>query len=116
MSLKSCAVCLAICFATISLSGCSLYRCNLQQGNYITQADIDKLQPNMTKNEVQQIMGSTVVSPMFLSQEWNYSYGYIDGKHRDQPIKFHTITLFFKQGRLASYESNYYHPANLPRH
>jgi outer membrane protein assembly factor BamE len=100
---------------SVALSGCTLYRCNLQQGNYITQAALDKLEPGLTKNEVQDIMGSTVVNPMFVTEEWNYSYGYVDGKHRDQPIKFHTITLNFKNGRLTSYNSNYWHPANLPR-
>ena len=100
---------------TITISGCSLYRADLQQGNYITQVEIDKLQTGQTKAEVQQIMGSTIVNPMFTQEQWNYSFGYIDGKHRDQPIKFKTITLYFKGGELVAYASDYWHPANLPR-
>ncbi len=100
---------------TVVLTGCSLYRCDLQQGNYITQVELDKLLPEQDKTEVQQIMGSTVVNPMFSQEQWNYSYGFIDGKHRSEPIKFKTITLYFKSGRLAAYASDYWHPANLPQ-
>lgn len=113
---KKLVISLAFFSASIILSGCSLYRCDLQQGNYITQVELDKLEPNLSKNEVQNIMGSTVVSPMFLSDQWNYSYGYLDGKHRDQPIKFHTITLYFKHGKLTSYSSYFWKPTNLPKH
>lgn len=107
-------ICSAIILITLTLTGCT-YRCDLQQGNHITQEALNRLEPDLTKHEVQGIMGSTVVNPMYLSEEWNYSYGYIDGVHRDQPIKFHTITLFFKNGRLKSYQSDYWHPTNLPK-
>lgn len=105
---------LALFFVVASLTGCSLYRSDLQQGNYITQEDLDRLKPEQTKHQVQQIMGTTALTPVFNIDEWNYSYAFIDGTHRDQPLKFKTITLFFKHGKLQSYVSNTWHPAHLP--
>lgn len=97
------------------LSGCSLYRPSLRQGNYISQDELDKLKPNLSKYEVQNIMGSPAMTPYFNLNQWNYTYAFLDGTHRDQPLKFKTITLVFKNGKLDSYYSNYWRPANLPR-
>lgn len=96
-------------------TGCSLYRPSLQQGNFITQEDLDRLKPGLSKHQVQQIMGTTALTPLFNLDQWNYSYGYIDGQHRDQPIKFKTISLYFKKDALTSYSSRFWHPANLPK-
>lgn len=107
---------LSILLVAISISGCTLYRPSLQQGNCISQSELDQLEPGMSKREVQQIMGTTADSPMFLINQWNYSYAYVDGKHRDQPLKFKTITLYFSKDKLSSYSSAVWHPANLPKH
>lgn len=113
---RSCHV-LAIFFVVTSLlSGCSLYRPELNQGDYITQADLDRLEPGLTKNEVQQIMGSPALTPIFKLDQWNYTFAYVDGQHRDQPLKFKTISLYFKGDKLQSYSSRYWHPENLPKY
>lgn len=107
---------LSILLVAISVTGCTLYRPDLQQGNYISQADLNQLQTGLSRREVQQIMGTAADSPMFLTNQWNYSYAYVDGKHRDQPLKFKTITLYFNKDKLTSYSSDVWHPANLPKH
>ena len=107
---------LALVIVATSLAGCSLYRSELQQGNFISQADLDRLKPDLTKHQVQEIMGTPALTPVFNLEQWNYSYAYIDGQHRDQPLKFKTIALFFKNDKLQSYESRFWHPANLPIH
>lgn len=97
------------------LSGCSLYRPDLRQGNHISQEELDKLHPDMTKREVQEVMGSPAMTPYYNLDQWNYTYAYLDGMHRDQPLKFKTISLHFNNGKLESYSSNCWHPANLPK-
>lgn len=96
------------------LSGCSIYQADLRQGNYISQEDLDRLRPDLTKHQVQQIMGSPAMTPYFELDQWNYTYAFVDGRHRDQPLKFKTISLFFKNGKLTSYSSNHWHPEHLP--
>lgn len=99
----------------VLLSGCSLYRPNLRQGDFIDQQELDKLRPGQSKYEVQEIMGSPAMTPFFKLDQWNYTYAYLDGMHRDQPLKFKTLTLYFHHGKLESYASRAWHPANLPQ-
>lgn len=107
---------LTVILISLLLTGCSLYRPDLRQGNFVSQSDLDKLEPGMTKREVQQIMGTTAENPMFLIDEWNYSYAYLDGSHRDQPLKFKTITLYFRDNKLVAYKSDTWKVPNLPRY
>jgi len=100
----------------LALTGCSLYRPDLSQGNLITQDKLAELQPNLTKHQVQQIIGSTALSPVFETDEWNYNFAYVDGKHRDQPLKYKTLTLYFSHDKLQSYSSNYWKAPHLPVH
>lgn len=102
-------------FVMIGLNGCSLYRPSLRQGNHISQDELDKLHPDLTKRDVQDIMGSPAMTPYFELDQWNYTYAYLDGSHRDQPLKFKTISLFFDNGKLVSYSSNNWRLANLPK-
>jgi outer membrane protein assembly factor BamE len=111
---KFTAVLLAFLLSATLLSGCSIYQPDLRQGNFICQEDLDRLKPDMTKHQVQQIMGSPAMTPYFKQDQWNYTYAYVDGRHRDEPLKFKTISLFFVNGKLNSYSSNYWHPSNLP--
>lgn len=106
---------LACLLVTSLLTGCSLYRPDLRQGNSIDQEDLDKLKPGMTKHEVQQTIGSPAMTPFLKLNQWNYTYAYVDGNHRDQPLKFKTITLIFADDKLQAYASRYWHPANLPQ-
>ncbi|HSX20005.1 MAG TPA: outer membrane protein assembly factor BamE [Gammaproteobacteria bacterium] len=98
------------------LSGCSLYRPDLRQGNSISQEELNKLHANQSKHEVQEIMGSPASISYINLDQWNYTYAYLDGTHRDQLLKFKTISLFFKDDKLQSYSSKYWKPANLPTH
>lgn len=106
---------LVLILVALSLTGC-LYRPDLRQGDHISQAELDQLRPSLSKHEVQQIMGTPALTPVFELEEWNYTYAYLDGKHRDETLKFKTLTLYFKNGKLVSYESSDWHPAHLPKH
>ena len=97
---------MALFLLTTMLVGCSLYRPDLRQGNFITQADLNRLKPEMTKYQVQEIMGSPALSPVLNLEQWNYTYAYIDGQHRDQPLKFKTISLGIKAFAATSLQNN----------
>jgi len=65
---------------SITLSGCStimnnlpgVYTLEIQQGNIITQEQIDQLRPQMTKRQVLYIMGSSMLIDTFHQQRWDY--------------------------------------------
>lgn len=99
----------------VTVSGCSLYRPDLRQGDHITQAELNKLRPGMAKIQVAQIMGNPALSPVLEVHDWHYTYAFSKGLNRDKPLCFETITLYFKEDRLQGYTSKAWHPANLPR-
>ena len=59
-------LCLTIILLSfLSLSACiRIYRPDLRQGNYVTQKKIDQLTVGMSKETVQQIMGSPALIPV----------------------------------------------------
>ena len=60
--------------AALLLSACSswVYRIDIPQGNYLEQKDIDKLQIEMTKEQVKYVLGSPVVIDPFNDNIWHY--------------------------------------------
>ncbi len=69
-------------FLAFSLSGCSLwiYKYDINQGNYLNQDDVNKLRINMTKEQVEFVLGSSVIENPFNSDTWHYVYTNKSGK------------------------------------
>ncbi|WP_392564662.1 outer membrane protein assembly factor BamE [Orbus wheelerorum] len=81
------------------LSGCSfvdrwVYRPDINQGNYITQTEVDKLKVGQTKEQVVYVMGNPMLSSVFTDNVWYYifrelpEHGYVSQK---------TYTIIFDQ-------------------
>ncbi|WP_392566083.1 outer membrane protein assembly factor BamE [Utexia brackfieldae] len=95
--------------ATALLSGCSLfnrvvYRPDINQGNYITQSEVDKLQVGQTKAQVVYVMGSPMLQSVFGDNIWYYVF-------REQPthgkVSQVTYTLTFdNQERLTEIKTS----------
>lgn len=60
--------------AALFLSGCGVHRVAIQQGNIITQAMIDQLEPGITREQVAYIMGEPVLRNTFDDDRWDYVY------------------------------------------
>ena len=84
----------------------SFYSVPVRQGNYIDQNMVDRLQPGMTRQQVQRIMGTPLVADPFHQNRWDYYYSYSRGGSVEEQRH---ITLFFN-GDLLSHASN-----DLPR-
>ena len=88
---------LGVVVGVLALCSCSLYRLTVQQGNVITQAMVDSLQPGMTREQVAYVMGEPVVRNPFDENQWDYVYTLdLPGK-----IQQHRrVSLFFADGVL----------------
>ena len=67
------------CLASLILGGCSerfhiVHKIDVQQGNVITQDKVDHLEPGMSRNQVQFVMGSPIVVDVFHQDRWEYLY------------------------------------------
>jgi outer membrane protein assembly factor BamE len=97
------------CIASLWLSGCSssrfhlVHKLDIQQGNVVTQEELNKLQPGMTRRQVQYIMGSPMVADVFHQDRWDYIYLMQPGYGK--PSRDH-VTLYFEGDLLQRVEGS----------
>ncbi|WP_347986154.1 outer membrane protein assembly factor BamE [Methylomonas sp. AM2-LC] len=87
-----------------------VYKLDIEQGNMIDQSMIDQLRPNMTKRQVQFIMGSPMVVDTFHEQRWDYIYSKEEaGEDRVQK----RVSLYFKGDNLQTIQGDF-RPSSMP--
>jgi outer membrane protein assembly factor BamE len=103
------------CIASLWLSGCSkpgfhlVHKIDVQQGNVITQDQLNLLQPGMTRRQVQYIMGSPMIADVFHQDRWDYMYLMEPGY--GETISEH-VTLYFEEDALTRIEGSM-HPQDI---
>ncbi|MBG6244738.1 outer membrane protein assembly factor BamE [Candidatus Symbiopectobacterium sp. 'North America'] len=89
-------------------AGCStlerlVYRPDINQGNYLTPADVAKIHTGMTKQQVAYTLGTPMMQDPFGSDTWFYVF-------RQQPwheaVKQQTLTLTFSQDGILTNVKN----------
>lgn len=101
---------LALFFLVTFTTACSKgplspFKRDVRQGNYITQAMVDKLKPNLTKSQVQNIMGSPTLISVFRQNIWDYDYLLIPGD--GSKTQHRALSLYFKGGKLIYYKGDW---------
>lgn len=100
-------VLLAFC---LLLQGCSaldwlIYQPDIEQGNYITQEQIDKLRMGMNRKQVRYIFGQPMIQDSFDDSRWYYTYFVWSGKNNAVTQK--NLTIHFKNNQVDQVESDY---------
>lgn len=88
----------------ISLCHCSSYdfsRRIVQQGNLLPQTKIQRLKPGMSKEDVAILMGTSLLSPTFSNDRWDYAYTWRKGAG---PMQIRHLSLYFNHGSLVQIE------------
>lgn len=88
----------------LSLNACTLYDFSkqyVQQGNFISSRKIERLKLGMSKEEVAVLMGTSLLSPLFNNERWDYAYTM---NHRGQVVMIRHVSLYFKGDRLVRIE------------
>jgi outer membrane protein assembly factor BamE len=92
---------ISINLAILGLAGCSWckpYKVDIQQGNVIDQKDTKQLKTGMNKNEVQDLLGTPVLSNGFESNHWTYAYtNQINGGKIEKKV----IELYFNHDKVV---------------
>ncbi len=60
------------------LAGC-VYELDVQQGNKLEPADVEKVTVGMTRSQVRFLLGTPVVSDSFHADRWDYLYYFRPG-------------------------------------
>jgi len=83
------------------LNGCALtYKMDIQQGNPVTQAFIEKLKPGMSRQEVQFILGTPIIEDPFHGNRWDYFFSLHKGNAPTETQQ--RISIFFDGDTLKS--------------
>jgi outer membrane protein assembly factor BamE len=82
-----------------------VYKIDVQQGNVVTQEQVDLLRPGMDQRQVQHILGTPMVTDPFHPGRWDYAYRLKPGGQEPELTRF---TVFFEDGRLLSTEGDLY--------
>ena len=94
---------LPVCLALL-VSGCSVYKVEVQQGNVVTQDMIDKLKPGMTRSQVRFVLGTPLVTDAFHPDRWDYYY-YFRPSNKDSG-ESQRLTVIFKNDTLVSVQGD----------
>lgn len=89
---------------TLSLTQCISYdfaRRITQQGNLLPQSKIERLKVGMSKNDVAQLMGTSIISPLFNNNRWDYAYTWRKGSG---PIEIRHASVYFSHDAVVRVE------------
>lgn len=80
-----------------------VYRPTIQQGDVVTQDQVNKLKPGMTKRQVRFVLGSPTLQDVFHDNRWDYPYTLGVGSTPDETKKF---SVYFENDRLVRVTGN----------
>ena len=86
-------------FSLPKIPGIEAHRMEIQQGNYVTQEMIAKLQPGMTRDQVRFVLGTPLVADAFHADRWDYMFR--RQRANSKEIEQRRIVIFFDDGRLS---------------
>lgn len=100
--MKKLLICI-VSLVSVAVTGCaswipSIYKIDIQQGNVISQARLNQVQPGMTKRQVQFLMGTPLVQDPFHRNRWDYVYTMQRGHGKRKETR---LTMLFKQDKLV---------------
>ena len=81
----------------------SVYKIDINQGNYLSQDMVDKLKVGMTRPQVRTVLGTPLVTSAFRDNRWDYVYEFSkQGKVREH----RQFTTYFVDEKLARWEGD----------
>jgi outer membrane protein assembly factor BamE len=92
------------------LAGCnpmrilSVHTMEVQQGNYLTQEMVSKLQPGMTRDQVRFVLGTPLLVDIFRDNRWDYVYRRRRADSRE--VEERRLSVFFDNDRLVRIEGD----------
>ena len=81
----------------------SPYSIDIVQGNVVTREQIAAVQLGMPREQVQSIVGTSLLVSVFHAQRWDYVFTF---KRQGQVPQSRRVTLFFKDDRLDKIEAD----------
>lgn len=71
----------------------------IQQGNLLPPKKIRQLKPGMTKDEVSVLLGTSLLSPTFNTNRWDYAYTKRKGNGASNTVR--RVSVYFENNRVV---------------
>ena len=84
------------------LAGCA-YKIEIQQGNVVTQSQLEQLHAGLDRRQVRALLGSPLLIDAFHPDRWDYYYSKSKG---DELLERYHLTLFFSGNQLTRFEQD----------
>jgi outer membrane protein assembly factor BamE len=94
---------------TLMLGGCTylsnlaIYKLDINQGNYVTQDQVDKLKVGQTRQQVRLVLGTPLLTDPFHANRWDYPYEF---RRAGRTLEHRQLTVYFVDDRLARWEGD----------
>ena len=99
-----CAVSLTLMLCGCSyLSRLSVYKLDINQGNYLTQDQVDKVKVGQTRQQVRTVLGTPLLADPFHANRWDYVYEF---QRQGRMLEHRQFTVYFVDDRLARWEGD----------
>jgi len=95
--------------SALLLTSCSqfgVYRLDVQQGNLVTQEQLSRVKPGMSRIEVRNILGTPLLQDAFNANRWDYAYR--DDRNADRKLnpfaretQQYTVTILFDSEKVS---------------
>ena len=89
---------ISIISLTLLVTGCTIYKMEVQQGNALSNETVSQLQRGMSKDQVAALLGNPLLQDNFRSNRWDYVYYSLRGKEASS--KKQNLTLLFQNDQL----------------
>ncbi|NNF51545.1 MAG: outer membrane protein assembly factor BamE [Gammaproteobacteria bacterium] len=93
--------CAALILLAVSASAC-VHKINIQQGNYLDDDQIAKLEEGMTRQQVRYLLGTPVADDPFSEDRWDYVYYFRNGRTGESVKK--QVIVFFDGDKVSRIE------------
>ena len=103
----SCAIVGAFLCLLAGCAGFGVHRIDIQQGNLVTQEQLAKVKPGMSRNDVKNALGTPLLQDVFHANRWDYYFT------NDQGTKYgpfgrekqkYQVTILFENEKVSSVE------------
>lgn len=107
-SLVACAVALVACTSVKDQAQdlskrVEPYRIDVVQGNVVTREQLAAVQVGMTRNNVQDILGSPLLTSVFHGNRWDYVFTF---RRQNAPEQSRRVTVWFKGDKVDSIDAD----------
>ncbi len=81
----------------------SVYKLDVNQGNYITQDQVDRLKVGQTRQQVRAALGTPMLTDAFHANRWDYPYEF---NRQGRTLERRQFTVYFVDDKVARWEGD----------